>query len=286
MATSLHVLVTLQIISCCMVCYASNPNACCTPKQWQATVIQDGSSISQKKGLGVSLLTGKISVYYDSINKRVRIDEENSLNPVNITTIHDLGKNISYYIYGTNCTMSVLKGKFADFCVPKNSSYNGNRTLGGSLVVDAWGLHFEDSSKFARIDVTRDKCIPVTETFFQSSVKTSSAVYATNVFSNVQSAISSPKVFDKPTVCTNAIKSSVQMDVDLRAMLWERGLNNGRPSPGHFMKLHSSQLLMQSVDTVYNHYVEYRRKLKENGGNNFKLSEMEALRKIINNNIF
>lgn len=87
----LYVFLTLQITFCYIVC-ASNPEACCTPKQWQATIIQDGSSISQKKGLGVSLLTGKLSVFYDAVNKRVRIDEENSLNPVNFTTIHDLGK--------------------------------------------------------------------------------------------------------------------------------------------------------------------------------------------------
>ena len=87
----LYVLLTLQITFCYMV-YASDPGACCTPKQWQATITQDGSSISQKKGLGVSLLTGKLSVFYDSVNKRVRIDEENSLNPMSITTIHDLGK--------------------------------------------------------------------------------------------------------------------------------------------------------------------------------------------------
>ena len=76
------------------------------------------------------------------------------------------------------------------------------------------------------------------------------------------------------------------MDVDLRTMLWERGLDSGRPSRGHFMKLHSSQVSAQSPDIVHHdHHMKYKQILRETNDNkdDFNLREIEALTKMFKN---
>lgn len=76
------------------------------------------------------------------------------------------------------------------------------------------------------------------------------------------------------------------MDVDLRTMLWERGLDSGRPSQGHFLKLHSSQMPTQSPDIIHNdHYVKFKQILRKTDDNkdSFNLREIEALTKIFKN---